>query len=174
MLSKLAFDAPIVLAEMFLQYMFVKVMSGLQGDYVQFVGIGFGLSMVMNSLGMLVGAVITDAKDVAELAVFVFVPQILFAGLFTRLNQIPAFLRWAQYLCGLSYATKLAFLIEFNPSQDLCRASDAARANCASIIASGGPSADSYWVPIVGLAVICLIARVATAAVLVAKAHKQG
>ena len=44
-----------------------------------------------------------------------FVPQILFAGFFIQTAQIPAWLRWAQYLCSLKYGINLLLVAEFGP-----------------------------------------------------------
>jgi hypothetical protein len=46
----------------------------------------------------------------------VLVPQILFLGLFIRIDQMPVWLSWAQYLCSAKYGLNLAMLIEFEPS----------------------------------------------------------
>lgn len=44
----------------------------------------------------------------------IFVPQLLFAGFFIKISQIPVFVRWAQYLCALKFALNLAVIIEFS------------------------------------------------------------
>ena len=42
-----------------------------------------------------------------------FVPQLLFAGFFVKIDLIPPFLRWVQYLCFLKFAINLALIFEF-------------------------------------------------------------
>ena len=42
-----------------------------------------------------------------------FVPQMLFAGFFVLPNLIPIWLRWARYLCALTYAVRIALIEEF-------------------------------------------------------------
>mmetsp|Transcript_4932 Transcript_4932/g.4143 ORF Transcript_4932/g.4143 Transcript_4932/m.4143 type:complete len:95 (+) Transcript_4932:107-391(+) len=42
-----------------------------------------------------------------------FVPQMVFSGLFTSLSNIPVWLRWFQYLCALKYGVNLAYFNEF-------------------------------------------------------------
>lgn len=54
----------------------------------------------------------------AELMPALIVPQLLFAGVFIQVNLIPEFLRWAQYLCSLTYAIRLVLLNEFNECAD--------------------------------------------------------
>ncbi len=41
------------------------------------------------------------------------VPQILFAGFFIKITQIPEWIRWAQYVCSLKFAVNLHMIIEF-------------------------------------------------------------
>lgn len=48
-----------------------------------------------------------------QLSPAIFVPQLLFAGFFIRIQDIPVFLRWAQYLCSLKFAINLALIVEF-------------------------------------------------------------
>lgn len=43
-------------------------------------------------------------------------PQILFLGFFIRIDQMPVFLQWVQYVCCTKYALNLAMLVEFDPS----------------------------------------------------------
>lgn len=54
----------------------------------------------------------------AELMPALIVPQLLFAGVFIQVNLIPEFLRWAQYLCSLTYAIRLVLLNEFSECAD--------------------------------------------------------
>jgi hypothetical protein len=42
----------------------------------------------------------------------------LFAGFFVRIQQIPVYLRWAQYLCALKYCLNLIVLVEFDNCED--------------------------------------------------------
>lgn len=37
----------------------------------------------------------------------------LFAGFFVPVEDIPVWLRWAQYLCGLKYSLNLLTVVEF-------------------------------------------------------------
>jgi hypothetical protein len=172
MLSKLTAEIPLSIVQMLLQFMFIKLMSDLQGNYFQFVAVGFGLSLVASSLGMLLGAVLNDVKEVTECATAVFIPQILFIGFYARISQIPVFLRWAQYLCAMSYATKLGYYLEFNADQPLCQASPQAAQNCANLLAVNNATEDTVWSNAVGLVVLFVAVRVLTVIMLVGKATK--
>eukprot|EP00954_Amorphochlora_amoebiformis_P029165 1392764-Amorphochlora_amoeboformis.AAC.1 len=56
---------------------------------------------------------VTNVKDAMELMPLAFVPQLLFAGFFVRIEQIPIWLRWVQWLCSLKYAVNLVLIVEF-------------------------------------------------------------
>ena len=126
--------------------------------------------MTSNSLAMILGAGLADVKAVTELSSLLFVPQILFAGFFIRLNQIPIFLRWAQYLCGLSYALKLIFTIEFNGRLSSCNHSTAAAENCHNLLSSNGLDNDRIYISVILLFVIFFVGRSLAAGILTQKA----
>eukprot|EP00428_Durinskia_dybowskii_P079522 CAMPEP_0170435268 /NCGR_PEP_ID=MMETSP0117_2-20130122/43508_1 /TAXON_ID=400756 /ORGANISM="Durinskia baltica, Strain CSIRO CS-38" /LENGTH=533 /DNA_ID=CAMNT_0010695207 /DNA_START=62 /DNA_END=1660 /DNA_ORIENTATION=- len=94
LMSKLLVEVPVTIVQMMYQWMIVYFMMDLQGNYFQLAASAFGLAMTSNSLAMILGAGLSDVKEVTELSSLLFVPQILFAGFFIRLNQIPIFLRW--------------------------------------------------------------------------------
>lgn len=53
-----------------------------------------------------------------------FVPQMLFAGFFVAPQLIPSWLRWARYLCTLTYAVRIMLVAEFEDcakTSELCR-----------------------------------------------------
>ena len=163
-------EIPTTAVQMFLQYLIAYFMLDLQGNYIAFVGAGFGLAMVSNSLAMILGSALTDVKDVSEFSSLLFVPQILFGGSFIRLNQIPVFLRWAQYLCGLSYGTKLVYFVEFNGSIKSCNTSEDARTNCYNLVHSNGQEPKQWWIDVLCLLGLFLIGRVLSGLILQAKA----
>jgi hypothetical protein len=159
LLSKLLVEVPVTIIQMMVQWLLVVFMMDLQGNYFQLVAAAFGLAMTSNSLAMILGAGLSDVKEVTELSSLLFVPQILFAGFFIRLNQIPIFLRWAQYLCGLSYAIKLVFTIEFNGNLRSCNESAAASQNCHALLESNGLDNGLIWISVILLFVIFFVAR---------------
>lgn len=95
-------------------YILVYPLLGLQGNFIMLVGAAWALGIASSSVAVVLGCSVPDVKAVAELAPAVFVPQMLFAGFFVRISQIPTYLRWAQYLCALKYCLNLIMLIEFN------------------------------------------------------------
>ncbi len=159
MLSKLVVEVPLTVVQLLVGWMLTYLLMDLQGNYLQLVTAGFGLSMTSNSIALILGSALTDVKAVTEMSNLLFVPQILFAGFFVPVNTIPTFLRWAQYLCGLSYAVKLVYQVEFGPSLDSCRTSAAAAANCSGLLSSNGINTDRFWVSILCLFAVFTVAR---------------
>ena len=69
--------------------------------------------MVAASMSLMLGCALPDVRAAMQLSPVVFVPQLLFAGFFIKITQIPVFLRWVQYLCSLKFAMNLFMLNEF-------------------------------------------------------------
>jgi hypothetical protein len=113
-ISKLVMEASITLVQILEILLLVYFMVDLQGPFYKFVAIEFALAMSSTATAVLVGCSVGDPKMAIEFMPVIFMPQILFAGLFVRTEQIPVWLRWAQYLCALMYAVRLALLAEFS------------------------------------------------------------
>eukprot|EP01082_Thalassiosira_pseudonana_P002987 g2424.t1 g2424 contig12:83459-85966(+) len=88
-------------------------MVDLQAGFFKFLAIEYALAMSSTAVAVLVGCSVEDPKMAIEFMPILFIPQILFAGLFVRTDLIPVWLRWAQYLCALTYGVNLALLAEF-------------------------------------------------------------
>jgi len=170
-LSKLVVEAPMTFLQTIVQFLLVFYMVDLQGSYIILVLICWGLGMVSNSTAMGIGCLVPDVKDATELAPLVYVPQILFAGFFIRTGQIPVFLRWAQYLCGMKYAFNLVILNEFSLSTSTC-SSPAAAANCREIQDANGIDGDIFYVYIILLFALFVAYRVAGVLILIQKAKR--
>ena len=70
-----------------------------------------------------------------------FVPQMLFAGFFVIPELIPVWLRWARYLCSLTYAIRIALVAEFGNG---CGGGQA-DINCDNLLKSIGAEEDETW-----------------------------
>ena len=56
-----------------------------------------------NSVGLLLGSVITDAKSVSTVSPIVVLPFVLFSGYFKNSGNIPPWIGWIQYISPLKY-----------------------------------------------------------------------
>eukprot|EP00041_Stephanoeca_diplocostata_P023398 m.574731 g.574731 ORF g.574731 m.574731 type:complete len:761 (+) comp22282_c0_seq4:105-2387(+) len=90
-----------------------KIMD-LQGDIIFLIFAAFALSLVANSMALVMGCALSSVKVALELSPLIFVPQILFSGVFITIDQIPTWLRWAQYACSLKFAVNIMAVVEFN------------------------------------------------------------
>ena len=88
-------------------------LMGLQGSFIMYVLIFWLTGIAAASTALLVGCIASNAEVAQQAAPAVFVPQLLFAGFFIQAEQIPVWLRWAQYTCALKYGMNLNILNEF-------------------------------------------------------------
>jgi hypothetical protein len=103
------------------QFLIVYWLCDFQGSFILIVLASWGISLAASSIALVVGCVVANAATAAEMAPAIFVPQILFAGFFVRTEQIPVWLRWSQWLCGIKYTLNLILIVEFDPALDSCQ-----------------------------------------------------
>lgn len=171
-LCKVALEIPIVFIQMIVGYCVAYFLMDLQGNFIYLVLISWGLGMVSCSIAMGLGCLVPNVKNASELVPLAYTPQMMFAGFFIRTSQIPIFLRWAQYLCGLKYAVNLALLVEFNPSSSRCNVSADARKNCENLLSVNDVSSKDAYIYIILLFVLFFGYRIMGAIVLHYKARR--
>eukprot|EP01040_Poterioochromonas_malhamensis_P012169 gene12169-13307_t len=171
-LCKIAIEIPIVFIQMLVGTLLSYFLMGLQGNFIYLVLISWGLGLSSCSIAMGLGCLVPDVKNVSELVPLAYTPQMMFAGFYIRISQIPVFLRWARYLCGVKYAIGLAMLVEFNPSSHKCNVSDDARSNCENLLSSNDVHTEDVWLDIFMIFVLFAGFRVLGAIVLYYKAKR--
>jgi len=169
-LSKIVMELPMTFLQTIIQYLLVYFLVNMQGSFILLVLASWGLGIASSSIAVVLGCAVADVKDVTELAPLLFVPQMLFAGFFIRLSQIPVFLRWAQYLCSLKYAMNLIIYIEFNPKLASC--GGGAHHLCETLIDNNDIETDKWWVYVLLLLVLFVGFRALGGFVLTQKAKK--
>lgn len=148
-LSHLATEALQAVVAMLVQAFIVYFMIGFQQTFFQFFFVTFTLAMTSTAVAVLLGSFFSDSKNAESLFTLVVVPQMYFSGVFISINLIPSWVRWAQYLCSLTYASRLAFAYEFNDCEP-----GLATVNCDGVLNSNGVSRDDvwwYWLALLGL-----------------------
>jgi hypothetical protein len=118
----------------------------------------YTLAMASTALAVLLGCSVEDPKLGQELLPLLFVPQMLFAGFFVTPKLIPVWLRWAQYLCTLTYSVRLALVAEF----ESCAVTTPA---CATLLDDVGANPDDtywYWIVLVALFVVFRVGALLT------------
>jgi ABC-type multidrug transport system ATPase subunit len=111
-LAKTLVEAPMSFLTSLETFLISYWIMDLQGNFFFLVCTGWALSMTAASTALMVGCSVPNAQSAQELAPLIFVPQILFTGIFVSIDLIPKALRWMQYLCALKYAVDLGVVIE--------------------------------------------------------------
>jgi len=168
--SKTLMELPLTLAQSCCQWLLVYFLCNFQGNGGYLILISWALGAASASVACALGCAVPDVKSVQEMAPLLFVPQLLFAGFFIQTSQIPVFLRWAQYLCGIKYAMNLTLLTEFNKANPSC--SGGAAQACKTVISSNDIEEDKWWAYILILCGLFVFFRVVAMIILTQKAKK--
>lgn len=145
-LAKFSLECVTVMMQVLFQLLTAFWLMGFQQNFFQFLSVNFVLAIASTSVGMLIGSCVEDPAVAAEMMPALIVPQLLFSGFFIQANLIPEFLRWARYLCSLTYATQLIQLYEFG---------DCSTRSCQDLLENNDVyMLDSvwYWVILVAIA----------------------
>lgn len=135
--SRLSVEATVTLIQIFVQTLVSYFLIGLQMGFFLFTVISYVVAMASVSVGVLIGSYVEDPKIASEMMPMLIVPQCLFAGFFISTDLIPVWLRWAQYLCSLTYAVRIALLAEFG---------DCVAQSCQALLAANNvEEIPSYW-----------------------------
>merc|ERR1711966_488889 len=126
-----------VLLQVVVQLIAAFFLMGFKQSFFSFLALNFMLAIASTSIGIFIGSCVENPAVAAELMPALIVPQLLFSGFFIQVNLIPEFLRWAQYLCSLTYAIRLVSLFEFG---------DCTTASCQSLLDNNEVNQlPSYW-----------------------------
>jgi ABC-type multidrug transport system permease subunit len=145
-LSRFSVECTVTLLQALVQLVAAVFLMRLSINFVTFLVINFLLGIASSSMGVLIGSAVEDPTVAAELMPALIVPQLLFSGFFISTDLIPTFLRWAQYLCSLTYAVRLSILGEIGDCQF---------ASCVSVMERNGVYELEpywYWIILVGIA----------------------
>jgi len=143
--AKFTLECFTVLLTVTIQQIAAFFLFGLQMNFFYFLGLNFMLAIASTSIGIFIGSCVEDPNVAAELMPALIVPQLLFSGFFIQIDLIPGFLSWAQYLCSLTYAIRLAALFEFG---------DCETESCQDLLVSNGVyQLDSHWYWIILIAI---------------------
>jgi len=153
--AKFTLECFTVLLQVVVQLIAAFFLMGFKQSFFSFLALNFMLAIASTSIGIFIGSCVENPAVAAELMPALIVPQLLFSGFFIQVNLIPEFLRWAQYLCSLTYAIRLASLFEFG---DNC-----STAECANLLRNNGVyQLDSYlyWIILLAIAAVSRITSV--------------
>ena len=113
-LSKVWVEFPLILIQILILTILIYFLEGFVGNFgLIFLGM-FLIGTATAGTALMFGSALKEVEKVAELGFLLFVPQIMFAGFFVSIDQIPAVLQWAQYLCTLKYGMNILYIGEFS------------------------------------------------------------
>ena len=148
-LSKLGSEAFNSFCAIFTQCLIVYWLMGFTMTFGQLLAINYSLALTSTAVIVMLGAILTEAKSVSACFTLVVVPQFYFSGLFIAIELIPKWVNWAQYLCSVTYGSRLGLAYEFANCEP-----GLAQANCQTILESNNVKLDDtwwYWLALMGL-----------------------
>jgi hypothetical protein len=126
---------------------------GFQSSFFIFFSVTYAISMASSAMGVMLGSAVENPKLGQEFLPLLFVPQILFSGFYVAPDLIPVFLRWARYVCSLTYAVRILLVEEFDRDCGSVRGN----INCQDLLESVEAVPEDtwwYWLALVGLFVL--------------------
>eukprot|EP00934_Nitzschia_sp_Nitz4_P005064 Nitzschia sp. Nitz4//scaffold82_size85912//3498//7449//NITZ4_005123-RA/size85912-processed-gene-0.90-mRNA-1//1//CDS//3329558781//5054//frame0 len=139
--SRLTMEAVVTALQILIQMLITYFLINFRADFFMLYLVEYALAMSSTALAVMLGCSVEDAKLGQEMMPILFVPQMLFAGFFVTPELIPSWLRWAQYLCSLTYAVRIALVLEFG---DGC-GSETADYACAGLLENINADEDETW-----------------------------
>lgn len=147
-LSKFTVECVEIFLQVFFQVVVGFFLMGFQMSFFYFFALNFLLGIVCASIGAFIGSSFEDPNVALEFIPALIVPQLLFSGFFIQTSLIPEILRWAQYLCSLTYAIRLSLFYEFG---------ECTTASCENLLENNGVNQLDplwYWIILLGFAVV--------------------
>lgn len=163
--SRLSMEAFITAAQILVMIMITYWLIEFQAPFGIFYATVYSLAMASTALGVLLGCSVEDPKLGQEMLPLLFVPQMLFAGFFVTPDLIPKWLRWARYLCTLTFAIRIILVAEFGG----CVATER---NCGELLDNIDAVPDDTWWYWLVLVLLFVVFRFSALFVLRKKATK--
>lgn len=167
-LSRLSMEAFITALQMIVQVVITYFLISFRSNFALFFLNIYALAMSSTALAVLLGCSVEDPKLGQEMLPILFVPQMLFAGFFVTPDLIPVWLRWARYLCSLTYAIRIALVNEFSNG---CTNEEGDRA-CEQLLKNIEADEDETWWNWLVLVALFVVFRLLALYVLQQKAVK--
>eukprot|EP00522_Entomoneis_paludosa_P006385 CAMPEP_0172451976 /NCGR_PEP_ID=MMETSP1065-20121228/9768_1 /TAXON_ID=265537 /ORGANISM="Amphiprora paludosa, Strain CCMP125" /LENGTH=650 /DNA_ID=CAMNT_0013203947 /DNA_START=259 /DNA_END=2211 /DNA_ORIENTATION=+ len=168
-MSRLSMEAFVTGLQVMISNLLTYFMINFQIGFGAYFGTIYTLAMGSTALAVLLGASLENPAMAQEMLPILFVPQMLFAGFFVVPELIPVWLRWARYLCTLTYALRILMVGEF---EDCDPSNPAANDNCNNLLDTVDAEPDDTWWNWLVLIALFLFFRLMALFVLQRKATK--
>uniref|UniRef100_A0A7R9U516 ABC transporter domain-containing protein n=1 Tax=Pinguiococcus pyrenoidosus TaxID=172671 RepID=A0A7R9U516_9STRA len=100
-LARFPLELLLALGQVLITLILAYFLIDLRGNFAFYLLAYWMLNVAAASVATILGCALSDVKSVTEYIPPLFVPQLLFSGFFIRIDDIPVWLRWAQWLCSL-------------------------------------------------------------------------
>ena len=115
LLAKTLFDFILTFAQHLVSTGLLYPLLGLSGDFMLLTCCFASISLVSASVALVVSCATTSVEAAVNALPGLYIPQIMFGGVFVASNQIPKVLRWVQWGTPLKHGVGLVVLAEFAP-----------------------------------------------------------
>lgn len=163
--SKVCQELPLAFLQLLFAVTIIYWLMDLDSDFFSLVFALWLLGSASTSVAVFISSIATDAQKATEAAPLLFVPQILFSGFFVRIEQIPSWIRWPQWLCSLKYSLNLTLLLEFGDCPE------GSKEACDRLLDQNETKKDLIWLYILVLVVLFVVVRTLSLVVLTIKAQ---
>ncbi|GAX27856.1 ATP-binding cassette, subfamily G (WHITE), member 2 [Fistulifera solaris] len=170
--SRLTMEAVITGGQIMIQLLITYFLIGFQGNFGMYFVTVYTLAMASTALAVALGCSVEDPKLAQEMLPILFVPQMLFAGFFVQTELIPEFLRWARYLCSLTYAIRILLINEFEDCANEQSANEDEPNYCRQALDNVDADADETWWNWLVLVALFVVFRVMALRILQLKSTK--
>jgi len=96
--SKVVVELPLTFVQVFISVIMAYYFMGLHANIVLLILVLWLLAIASCSIAVFLACSVSTAESAIQFAPLIFIPQILFCGVFVPVSAIPSYLRWCQYL----------------------------------------------------------------------------
>jgi ABC-type multidrug transport system permease subunit len=144
-LARLTMEVTVTAVQVLVMVVIVFNLVAFQGSFFMFYATILTLAMASTALSVLLGCSVEDPKIGQEMLPILFVPQMLFAGFFVAPELIPVWLRWARYLCTLTYSVRILLVEEFQGCADEEQTLGTTPPMCTNLLSNIDAEEDETW-----------------------------
>ena len=106
-------EVPLVFVQSLMTLGLCYVVMSLNGNFLALLWTIVLLSVCSVSVALAISCAVRQPRETGAVGPLVFVPQMLFSGVFIPVSHMPVYLRWMQYFSFLQYAIKILGVVEF-------------------------------------------------------------
>ena len=167
--AHLTTEVIVTAVQIFILVVIIYYMTDFSGDILTYFLATYALAMTTTAQAVFGSCLAgSNTKLAMQLLPLLFTPQMLFSGFFVAPDLIPVWLKWAPYVCAMTYSTRIVVVEEF----ENCSDDPAELINCNDLLQSTNSKPEEVWWYWIALIVLFVIFRLAALFVLQRSALK--